>query len=195
KGDVIALTGDCVTGLCEYADSCAAQMRTLGSPLGMSGVLGNDDYWCDTGRGSPAVAATLARAGVHMLINRSALLDNGLRVVGVDDCRAGHPDYAAAFREVKPGEPVLTLTHNPLAFDRLGAYSCLTLAGHTHGGQINLPFLTHTMVGERTRYLKGWFCAPHRPGRMYVSRGLGVIGIPLRFRAPAEISVFDLVPA
>jgi predicted MPP superfamily phosphohydrolase len=195
QGDFIALTGDFVTGLSEYTDSCAGQLRRLCPPLGIAGVLGNHDYWCDIGRGSPAVAATLARVGVQMLINRNVLLDNGLRVVGVDDCRAGKPDYAAAFRDVRPGEPVLTLTHNPLAFDRLRAYSCLTLAGHTHGGQINLPFLTHTVVGERTRYLKGWFCEPNQPGRMYVSRGLGVIGIPLRFRAQAEISVFDLVPA
>jgi predicted MPP superfamily phosphohydrolase len=195
QGDFLALTGDFVTGLSEYADSCAAQLRRLCPPLGMAGVLGNHDHWCDAGRGSPAVAATLARVGVQMLINRSVLLDSGLRVVGVDDCRAGKPDYAAAFREVRPGEPVLTLTHNPLAFDRLRAYDCLTLAGHTHGGQINLPFLTHSMGGERMRYLKGWFCAPNQPGRMYVSRGLGVIGIPLRFRARAEISVFDLVPA
>jgi predicted MPP superfamily phosphohydrolase len=195
RGDLIALTGDFVTGHSEYADSCAGQLRKLRPPLGMIGVLGNHDYWCDSGYGSPCVTATMARVGVHMLINRNVLLDNGLRVVGVDDCRAGKPDYAAAFREAQPGEPVLTLTHNPLAFDRLRAYSCLTLAGHTHGGQINLPFITHTMVGERTRYLKGWFCEPNQPGRMYVSRGLGVIGIPLRFRARPEISVFDLVPA
>ena len=128
-------------------------------------------------------------------MNRSALLDNGLRLVGVDDCRAGKPDYRSAFHAVRDGEPVITLTHNPLAFKRLCQYSCVTLAGHTHGGQINLPFLTHALIGNRTKYLKGWFREPNQPGRMYVSRGLGVIGLPMRFRSYPEIAVFDLLPA
>ncbi len=193
--DAVALTGDFVTQDSAYIASCAGQLAGLRATLGVYGVLGNHDYWCDHGRGGPAVAEALAQANVHLLINRNVRLDNGLRLVGVDDFQAGTPDPWAAFADVGVNEPMLAMTHNPFAFGALCRYPCVTLAGHTHGGQINIPFLTRSYLGGRTRYQKGWFQEPNHPGRMYVSCGLGVIGLPMRFRCYPELAVFDLVPA
>jgi predicted MPP superfamily phosphohydrolase len=195
RPDLVALTGDFVTISSEYAASCAQQISRLRAPLGLYGVLGNHDYVCDSRQGGPAVAEALSGVSVQMLTNRNLRLDNGLFLVGVDDCWVGKPDLEAAFRGVPIGKPALALTHNPGIFRNLCAYDCVTLAGHTHGGQIDLPFVTQAHLGRHNRYKAGWYREPGRPGRLYVSRGLGVVGIPLRIRATPEIALFDMVPA
>ncbi|HLV81077.1 MAG TPA: metallophosphoesterase, partial [Chthonomonadaceae bacterium] len=193
--DVVALTGDFVTITSEYAASCVSQLDRLRAPLGLYAVLGNHDYACDGRQGGPAVTEALTGASVQMLTNRSLRLDNGLFLVGVDDCWMGRPDLEAAFRGVPAGAPALTLTHNPGIFRDLCAYDCVTLAGHTHGGQIDLPLVTQVYLGRHSRYKAGWYREGRGPGRLYVSRGLGVVGIPLRIRATPEIALFDLTPA
>jgi predicted MPP superfamily phosphohydrolase len=195
KPDAILLTGDFVTDWSTYMDSCAGVLKQLHAPLGTFGVLGNHDYSCDRRRGGPAITDGLRAAGVTVLTNRSFLLDSGLNIVGVDDCWLGAPNPELAFSRVHQGEPSLIMTHNPLIFPSLGRYDSITVAGHTHGGQINVPILTRRLVMRRHPYLKGWFRCPDGPGRMYVSRGVGVVGIPIRLRCDPEITVFNLVPA
>lgn len=195
RPDLVALTGDFVTISSEYAASCVQQLSRLHAPLGLYGVLGNHDYWCDNRQGGPVIAEALTGVSVQMLTNLNLRLDNGLFLVGVDDCWVGRPDPEAAFRGVPTGAPTLALTHNPNIFRDLCAYDCVTLAGHTHGGQIDLPLITQAYLGRHNRYKAGWYREPQRPGRLYVSRGLGVVGIPVRIRAAPEIALFDLVPA
>ncbi len=192
KPDVILLTGDFVTLHSYYIQSCVRQIRRLNARLGLYGVLGNHDYKCDQWQGSPVIIEELTAAGVNLLTNRSERLDNGLHLVGVDDYDTGNPDLNAAFRNVGLGETVIAMTHNPLMFNEMCAYECVTLAGHTHGGQVNLPVITRLMTDERSRYLRGWFQERGRPGRMYVSRGLGLTTIPFRIRSAPEIAVFEL---
>ncbi|MCS6775872.1 MAG: metallophosphoesterase [Chloroherpetonaceae bacterium] len=201
RPDVVLLTGDFVTHSAHYAESCAAQLAHLRAPLGCYACLGNHDHDCSRQRGCPAVTRALAEAGVRMLTNRNLRLDPRLWIVGIDDCFTGHPDPEAAFRNIPATEPVIAMTHNPIYYHVLRNFPCLTLAGHTHGGQINLPIITSVFMQARQfgrsvqLYKQGWFHEPGYPGRMYVSRGLGVVGIPLRFRATPEIAVFDLIPA
>lgn len=202
RPDLVLLTGDFVTHDARYAESCARQLARLRAPLGLYGCMGNHDHDCSRQKGGPAVVATLAEAGVHMLTNRHVRFDNRLWVVGVDDCFTGHPDLESAFRGVERSAPVIAMTHNPAFYPEMRRYACITLAGHTHGGQINLPFITSGLLNVRynrnrkqTRvYKQGWFHDAGYPGRMYVSRGLGVVGIPVRYRATPEIVVFDLTP-
>ncbi|HZP81622.1 MAG TPA: metallophosphoesterase [Chthonomonadaceae bacterium] len=193
--DVIALTGDFITRSTEYAESCARQLARLRAPLGMYGVFGNHDNSADKGRGSIPLGAILADANIRILTNRSQPLENGARMVGVDDSWTGHPDPQTAFSDVRTDDAVICMTHNPEIFGALAVYDCLILAGHTHGGQIRIPFVTRSLLDNRARHLQGWFHEFPRPGRMYVSRGLGVVGIPMRFRCRPEIAVFDCHPA
>ncbi len=195
KPDLVLLTGDFITRSADYAQSCAEQLGQLRAPLGRYGVLGNHDYAASGGYGAITVAIRLAEVGIGLLINRNEPLANGLWLVGLDDCWMGRPDPVAAFDGVPRDQPTLAMTHNPDLFGTLRRYPCLTLAGHTHGGQINIPCVTRMLIDTRARYLRGWFRAPEMPGRMYVSRGLGVVGIPMRFRSRPEIAVFDLLPA
>lgn len=195
RPDLVALTGDFITNSSTFLPSCLSTLTKLRPTLGMFAVLGNHDYKADDRTAAPIVTAGLESIGVHVLMNRSVQLDNGLWMVGIDDWTEGTPRPAAAFRGVPLPGPVVAMTHNPFLFLNLRRYDCLTIAGHTHGGQINLPIVSRYIIGnERMRYRSGWYHDAGFPGRLYVCRGLGVVGIPLRFRARPELTVFDLVP-
>lgn len=195
RPDLVLLTGDFVTHRSDYIHSCTNALKTLCAPLGQYAVLGNHDYSCDEWQGSKAVTLGLKRIGIQMLTNHNTRLDNGLRLIGIDDHDTGDPDPARAFHRVKRGEPVLAMTHNPLLFRTVCAYDAVFLSGHTHGGQIVVPLLTQLFSDDRARYLSGWFDEPGWPGRLYVSRGLGVMTVPMRLNCLPEIACFDLVPA
>lgn len=199
--DFVLYTGDQVTqrlggdpfGRLERVMRHAARGR-----LGTFGVLGNHDG----GRGyldtpfEPALADTvtriLERAGVTMLRNRSTEVA-GLTFAGTDDLWSGRFDLPAALAGVRPGAPLVMLAHNPDAADRpeWRDERGWILAGHTHGGQVRLPWLPPPVLNVKNRrYASGAFRLPG--GRaMYVSRGVGFV-TPLRFGARPEVPVFTL---
>ena len=142
KPDVIALTGDFVTHHSDYIGSCLNALRPLHAPLGQFAVLGNHDYAADDLRGGHPITEALTAQGIHVLTNRSERLDNNLRLVGVDDYRFGTPRPTEAFHKVEKSEAVLAMTHSPFVFESMCKYDCVTIAGHTHGGQVNIPGLT-----------------------------------------------------
>jgi predicted MPP superfamily phosphohydrolase len=124
------------------------------------------------------------------------LRDGGdaLHVAGVDDYGYG-ADLAAALRGVPAGSPTILLAHNPRLVRRAARHGVgLVLSGHTHGGQVNLPFLgsVYGRSPEQLRYKIGW----DRLGatQIYVSRGIGTIVLPWRLRCPAEIPCLELQP-
>ena len=87
----------------------------------------------------------------------------------------------------------ILLSHYPDNFDRAAALGIdLTLAGHTHGGQLALEFISPEIAPSRllTKYVAGWFERPG--GQLYVNRGIGTIGVPMRVGARPEIAVFEL---
>jgi predicted MPP superfamily phosphohydrolase len=192
--DLVLLTGDFVSYDTGYLKSCMRQIEKLKPPLGMWGVLGNHDYCADAWMGGPTIISALASIDVRILIDRSVKLSNGVRLIGLDDITTQAPCIDAGFQYAEKGEPTIVMTHNPQLWDGLFMRDCLTLCGHTHGGQINVPILTQLTHPDRTFYLKGWFARPGFPGRLYVSRGLGVVNIPFRFRSRPELTVLDLVP-
>ena len=195
RPDVIALTGDFVTRSSHYAISCAEILKDLNAPLGLYGTLGNHDHRCDNYTGAPAVTEIMATAGVQMLTNRNKRLENGLWLAGIDDQWIGAPDPAKAFTGIAPADPTICLTHNPEQFRFMPPeYRYTMLAGHTHGGQINIPYFSKRIIGSHIRYKQGWFTEPKNGNRLYVSRGLGVVTIPFRFRASPEMTLFYLEP-
>ncbi len=195
KPDVVLLTGDYVTRSSAYMESCGEHLASLRAPLGVFAILGNHDYWCDQNRGARAIRERLRSVGAELLINRNEKLDCGLRLVGLDDCRAGRPDIEAGFRRIGPAEPVLAMTHNPLLFPSIRDRRCVAVAGHTHGGQIMLPYVTEAIFYQRTPYLRGWYHTAGDPSSLYVCRGLGTVHLPMRINSTPEIACFDLLPA
>ena len=136
--DVIVLTGDYVTD--ERADiaPCGEILAGLRARLGVYAILGNHDYGTD----GAMMTRALQAANIEMLTNRNVLLEGGLRIVGLDDDRLGRPNTAQAFAEVKADETTVVLCHNPGYAEKISDRNALILAGHTHGGQIVVPFLT-----------------------------------------------------
>lgn len=146
----------------------------------------------------PRLRYELERWGMQMLHNCSVRLNEGetdIFLAGVDDLQEGHPDLAAAFAGIDDDAPLLFLSHNPDILQAPAAHRAdLILAGHTHGGQIVLPFLgpAHT----QTHILRRADASGHiflGNTQLYISRGLGE-GIPLRFGAPPHITLLTLLP-
>ncbi len=199
KPDVILLTGDFVTKSASYMESCVNALTKLTPKYGSYAVLGNHDYASDEHNAAAQITSDLQKLNIPVLTNRSHKLETGLTIVGIDDYWLGQPNPEKAFQGVDLRGAVMAMTHNPGIFPLVSKWSCTFVAGHTHGGQIHLPLITPYVlegIGRKaSKYLSGWFSDANGPGRLYVSRGLGVVGIPMRFRCDPEITLFDLQPA
>ncbi len=191
KPDILVSTGDFVESRMADEEDALAMLRTLAPRLGKFAVTGNHEFYMGIGK---AVAFT-TKAGFRML--RGEVVDAGGAIViaGVDD-PAG-PGYASTatnethlLEAIPKGKFILLLKHRPL-MDGPGMDTIdLQLSGHLHDGQI-FPF----RLIERFffRMLAGLYDFPRHSARLYVSRGSGTWGPPIRFLTPPEVTVIDLV--
>lgn len=193
--DLIALTGDFVYHGTEFIAPCFRALGTLRAPLGVFGVLGNHDH-----RGDPwFTRQCMVREGIADLTNASRWVRRGrqaLCIAGVADLWEDEPNLDQALAQVPAKAPVLLLAHNPdyaeeLTDRRVG----LMLSGHTHGGQVNLPLFGPPVLPSRfgQKYASGLV----RDGwkQVFVSRGVGTIIPPVRFRCRPEIALITLTRA
>ncbi|MCB0188586.1 MAG: metallophosphoesterase, partial [Caldilineaceae bacterium] len=145
----------------------------------------------------------VANRGIEILQNRSLHLrqDLGRRggldlfLAGVDDVTEGTPDLVQAFGALPPNDPNILLSHNPDILEEADSRRAnIILAGHTHGGQVVLPFIgaAHTHSEHLTRRQPAGYLLRDRT-QVYISRGIGE-GIPLRFRAHPQIALITIVP-
>lgn len=186
-----------------------AELARLRALLGVFGVWGNHDYDSfglgNTRRGGRArpdwaqrqatLTAAFERAGVPILLNSGHAVRNDLWVGGVNDLWRGDADPAAALAGA--GErATLLLSHNPDLLPDLPGPVGLVLCGHTHGGQVRLPFVGAPVVPSRygQRYAMGWVRGAYGTPA-YVSRGLGTSGVPLRNLCEPELTLLTLQPA
>jgi uncharacterized protein len=190
--DLILLGGDYSLRLGKYIRPCLEVLAGLSAPMGVFGVLGNHDYW----HGLDETRTGMRRAGIVELTNSGVWLTNRgdrLRLGGVDDLWCGKPDIASAVDDATSSDAVLVVSHNPdfaekLRDTRVG----LMLSGHTHGGQliaagIKNPFIP-SAYGDK--YSHGLVEAPTT--NVYVSRGLGLTGLPVRYNCPPELTLLTL---
>lgn len=193
--DLVAITGDFVTGGPRFVQPCADVLRDLTAPEGVIAVLGNHDHWA----GADTVVETLAGAGIRVLRNEHRVLVRGhdrLAVIGVEDLWTGGPDLDRAIDGLDAGVPRLLLTHNPDLIEELPEHGIgLALSGHTHGGQIGVPVLQGLAAPSRYggKYAAGLVAGPTT--RVYVNRGLGTVGLALRILCRPEVAVLVLRPA
>lgn len=194
--DLVVLLGDYVIhgvvgGHFVDIEPTAAALRQLRAPLGVFAVLGNHDWWYN----GPRTTRALQAAGIRVLEDAAAVVTlrgRPLWIAGVGDARTRPADIPRALAAVPGDAPLLVLTHNPDLFPRLPERVLLTLAAHTHGGQVNLPVLGRLIVPSRfgERYAIGHV---HENGRdLFVSPGIGTRIIPVRFRVPPEISLLTV---
>ena len=181
--DLILLPGDLLTAHAgEWAVHRDAFLK-LRAPLGTYAVMGNHDHY--TGE-IETVIASAEEAGITVLHNRCHQLRRGgetLSLAGVDDLVMGGPDLDAALDGAE--NPVILVSHNPdMLFDAARRGVALMLSGHTHGGQVRLPGLPVLVRQSRYRLDEGRFEVGGT--QAIVTRGLGAVGVPLRFRCAPE---------
>jgi hypothetical protein len=201
--DLVLVTGDFIThgSLTFIAGGhairrCAEILTTITAPL-RYGCLGNHDVSFD-----PAtVVKVLGAHGTPVLVNQYLPIErkgDRLWLCAVDDPGTSHPNLDLALPE-KPDGPVILLAHEPDYADDVVAHPRgplvdLMLSGHSHGGQIRLPFLGPLILPPMAeKYPEGHY----RFNRMqlYVNRGIGTVGLPLRLNCPPEITLITLNPA
>jgi hypothetical protein len=194
RPDLVALGGDFI----QYAD---ADIEDLGPAVGelrardgVVAVPGNHEYYA---RDPDAVLARLGSFGAKVLRNEAiAIRREGatLWIVGADDGEAGRFDLDAALRDVENGDPRILLSHQPDALPLAARRGIdLVISGHTHGGQVRLPFVGAVIRHSRLGFDQGLY----RDGgcRLYVGRGVGAAILPLRWNCPPEVPLVRLVPS
>jgi predicted MPP superfamily phosphohydrolase len=192
NADAIVLTGDYTTKERRYIEPCAEELSKLTAPAGVWAVLGNHDH----NTNGLATRRALEQRGVGVMTNVNTRLRRGaeeLQLVGIDDWSWNQTDWEQAFKGIDRARPSLLLSHQPRVLDlpQTDGVS-LILSGHTHGGQVRFPVVGSpaALMGEDFKYLRGRFELGGK--QLYVTRGMGVIGLPVRVGARPEVAVLRL---
>jgi predicted MPP superfamily phosphohydrolase len=188
KPDLIALTGDYT----RFIEPCAEALSHLSAPEGVWAVLGNHDHYTD----HELTSRALERNHIAVLNNASTKLTRGsetLQLSGIDDWSWARSDWNRAFYGLDQNRPNVLLSHQPGVLDLAQTQQVsLILSGHTHGGQVSLPFVgtPARLAIKDLKYAHGLF----RRGetQLFVSSGTGVIGLPVRLGIRPEIAVLRL---
>ena len=190
--DIIALTGDYVTGGAKYVDYLNKALKETVSPkenIYKIAVPGNHDYWTSI----DYITKSLEDCGFTMLADEKAVIgpgDSRLTILGADDLWTKGINLDTLLEDFDiTKEAAVLLSHNPDIFpEAVKAGIPVTISGHSHGGQVNLPIIGTPLVP--TKYVRGFF--REKDNLMYVNRGLGLLNIPVRFDCSPEITVFTL---
>jgi predicted MPP superfamily phosphohydrolase len=194
--DLILLAGDYVIhgvvgGQFVPPEEFAAVLGRLSAPAGVYAVLGNHDWRFD----APRVQAALEAVSIPVLENRSRGIEWGacrFWVAGVSDFKRGPHDLASALNAVPERAPTIVFTHNPDLFPQVPDWVALTVAAHTHGGQVYFPGLGRPIVPSDygSRYALGPIVEDGR--HLFVNTGIGTSILPARFFVPPVVSLLTL---
>ncbi len=196
KPDLMVLTGDYVAMSPEYIAPAVSALCKLKSPNGILAVLGNHDHW----EGAELTTDVFSKYSVPVITNEHRFIEMKNKIIcfaGVDDFMEGNQDLKTAFNGVPSDIPRVLLSHNPDYAEVMPESERvdLVLSGHTHGGQIRIPFsiapVTMSKYGQK--YAGGLVMLANT--QVYVSRGIGVVGLPARFSCPPEITLITLTKA
>ncbi|MBS4760296.1 MAG: metallophosphoesterase [Clostridium sp.] len=191
--DIIILGGDFVKGDCPeksmLPEHVAKELSNLKAPNGVYAVTGNHDSWYDEKR----IISALEEKNISVLNNKNKKLElNGktFYLAGIEDLTTGKPNLDKAFQNTS--DPVIFVSHSPDVFPKNPYKPFLTLSGHTHGGQIRLPFFGALVVPSKygNKYAQGKFEKGSQ--NLIVTKGLGTSILPFRFNCPPEIVVVEI---
>jgi hypothetical protein len=201
KAEMVVLTGDFVTFDPNTQQAVVEALSGLRAPFGVYGSLGNHDAWAGV---EDSITELFRQTGVRILRGANTSIathGESFNLIGVDFQSPRRFGPSAAVQHllgnieglIDRDRVNLLLSHNPDTFDRAAELGIdLSMAGHTHGGQAALEFISPEIAPSRlvTPYVAGWFRKPG--GQLYVNRGIGTIFIPIRIGAPPEITVYRL---
>jgi predicted MPP superfamily phosphohydrolase len=191
--DMLLITGDCLSAYGDTKRALADLEAVLGKVTGMVpvyAVRGNHDF----GRQPHLLPALFEKLGVHLLVNDVLPFRRSAGVVyiaGMDSATAGRPNIARLVAAAPTDGPVILMAHEPDVADQTAESGkfALQLSGHTHGGQINLPFLGPLVLPSKGRkYVAGLYRV--KDMLLYTNRGIGMMHLPARVNCPPEITMF-----
>ncbi len=195
--DAIAITGDFVTKRSDfYAKRLTTKLSQLQSKSGIVAILGNHDHWQ---KEIAQLKQVIIDSNITLLDNQVYIVERGsqqLAFAGLDDPYWGEPNLAQTIAQLPDNVPAVLLVHEPDYIEKSAATHkfALQLSGHSHGGQIKIPFF-HPLVLPHGG--KKYFAGLNQVEDTitYTNRGLGMTGLPYRFGSRPEITVFTLHPA
>lgn len=192
RPDLIVLLGDYVDATVDAIYEIAPELSRLNSRLGIFGILGNHDHW----KGAKLVQRVLQDSGIPILKNSGVPISvsgSQLFLGGLDSAWSGHPDITSALADRRAGVPTVLLVHEPDYADTTASDGriSLQLSGHSHGGQVRLPFIgALELPSWGRRYDHGLYRL--RDMLLYTNRGIGLVDIPVRFNCPPEVTEITL---
>lgn len=193
KPDMVVITGDLVDMHITRIKHDLEPLKQLNAPVYF--VLGNHEYFHD----APATVKHIRTLGIKPLLNDSVTIGKGIKsfnLIGINDLSGKRfgvfpHDIEEAYARVKKTRPCIVLAHQPKSIELIGNHRCdLMLSGHTHGGQI-FPFGLLVMIAQP--YISGLH-QHDADKQIFVSRGAGYWGPPLRVLAPSEINRIVIKP-
>jgi predicted MPP superfamily phosphohydrolase len=193
--DLIAVTGDLITSGGDFVEVVSATLGELRAPDGVWGCMGNHDYFTN----GDAFAGRLEHHGMRLLRNAGHVIERSgqrLYLAGVDDTWTHRHDLDRALRGRPAGAPIVLLAHDPALFPAAAAHGvAVTLSGHTHGGQLAAP--VRPKRWNLARLMTPFTTGLYQIGdsTLYVNRGLGTTGPPIRLGVRPEITLITLMPA
>lgn len=193
KPDLFALTGDYVSSSPKYIQPVINTLSKLKAPYGTFAVLGNHDHWENAG----LCYEVFGKNGIPVLTNTNKVITkkgSSICIAGVGDYMEDVQEPDKAFKGIPDNMPRILLSHHPDYSEDLPKDTRvdLVLSGHTHGGQVQIPFLFAPIIPSRygQKYVNG--LVKNENTQVYVSRGVGMVGIPVRFSCPPEITIITL---
>jgi uncharacterized protein len=195
KPDIIIFSGDLIDSLHDYTediDQLTVLLSSLEAPYGKYCVFGNHDY----GGGSENVYPDIMKAAGFVLLKNKNFQINNLKIniIGIDDVLIGYGDVESASKTI-PGYFNVVISHEPDIADEVSNYAIdFMLSSHTHGRQVNISMLDNFILPPYGKqYVEGWYEFKSISNmKLYVTRGIGVTQLPLRFNSKPELSVFTL---
>ncbi len=163
---------------------------SLTAKKGAFGVWGNHDH---RNRKFSQEKNILKECGISILSNERIFLEESFYLIGVDDPHLDYDDLPSAMEGTNQKFAKIILAHSPEIFEKIEGKNILVLAGHTHGGQINIPWLVDIFfpLKHNKKYKKGLFFDDGK--WMYVNRGIGTTFLPVRFNSPPEIAIIKIL--
>lgn len=196
RPDLILLPGDFVIqdvlgGTFIEPEVFSVELKNLKARDGVFATLGNHDWWYN----APRIQAALEKAGIRVLENQAVKIERSGKafwLAGLADEWEGNPKIEETLKQVTDSAPVIAFTHNPDLFPAIPSRIELTIAGHTHGGQVALPFIGRPVVPSRfgQRYAVGHIIEDNK--HLFVTPGIGTSIVPVRFGVPPEVSVLTI---
>lgn len=184
RPDILVCTGDLVDSGSGRIEKITDLLKLLNVPLGKFAVFGNHEYYAGTEHSKEIFISS----GFRVLKNEVYIIKNGIAIVGIDDASSYDGVEVSLLKKVKNENLVILLKHRPVLFEETFGLFDIALFGHTHGGQI-FPFRLITRLFFK--YVSGHKILPAN-SHLYISRGLGTWGPPIRFLSPPEITVITI---